>query len=85
MGSGYQSGIPKASDPLGLRTLSQEQPHFKPKYFGDLEPEMQPIIREQSGHGYRAIIDAWLKLHPNQQQKAGDSLKALILSSVDAA
>jgi predicted glycogen debranching enzyme len=67
----------KLLTPLGLRTLSQEHPHFKPKYFGDLR------ARDAAYHQGTVwawligpFIDAWLKLHPNQQQKAGEFLKS---------
>jgi glycogen debranching enzyme len=77
MGSGNKSRIRKASDPIWLRTLSEDHPHFKPKYFGDLR------ARDAAYHQGTVwawligpFIDAWLKLHPDQQQKAGAFLKS---------
>ncbi len=67
----------KLLTPFGLRTLSREHPHFKPKYFGDLR------ARDAAYHQGTVwawligpFIDAWLKLHPGKQEKAGEFLKS---------
>ncbi len=67
----------KLLTPFGLRTLSEEHPHFKPKYFGDLR------ARDAAYHQGTVwawligpFIDAWLKLYPDQQKKAGEFLKS---------
>jgi predicted glycogen debranching enzyme len=57
--------------PLGLRSLSPDDPQFKPKYFGDLR------ARDAAYHQGTVwawligpFIDAWLKVHPGDQAGA---------------
>jgi predicted glycogen debranching enzyme len=57
--------------PLGLRSLSPDNPQFKAKYFGDLR------ARDAAYHQGTVwawligpFIDAWLKVHPNDRAGA---------------
>ena len=61
----------KLLTPFGLRSLSRESPDYKPKYFGDLR------ARDAAYHQGTVwawligpFIDAWLKVHPNDQAGA---------------
>jgi predicted glycogen debranching enzyme len=61
----------KLLTPVGLRSLSPDDPEYKPIYSGDL--------RSRDGAYHQGtvwawligpFIDAWLKLHPNERQEA---------------
>jgi predicted glycogen debranching enzyme len=61
----------KLLTPVGLRSLSPDDPEYKPIYSGDL--------RSRDGAYHQGtvwawligpFVDAWLKLHPNQKQEA---------------
>lgn len=63
--------------PVGLRSLSPNNPEYKKNYHGDLK------TRDAAYHQGTVwawligpFIDAWLKLHPNEQKKARDFLRA---------
>jgi predicted glycogen debranching enzyme len=63
--------------PLGLRSLSPNDPDYKKNYHGDLK------TRDAAYHQGTVwawligpFIDAWLKLHPNELEKARDFLRA---------
>jgi predicted glycogen debranching enzyme len=65
--------------PLGLRTLAPEHPDFKPTYHGDLR------TRDAAYHQGTVwswligpFIDAWLKVHPGEQQRAREMLHGLV-------
>ncbi len=63
--------------PVGLRSLSPDDPEYKPIYSGDL--------RSRDGAYHQGtvwawligpFIDAWLKLHPNEEKQARKFLQA---------
>ena len=61
----------KLLTPVGLRSLAPDEPDFKPRYFGDLR------ARDAAYHQGTVwawligpFIDAWLKVHPNEPQRA---------------
>ncbi|MBV8494950.1 MAG: glycogen debranching protein, partial [Alphaproteobacteria bacterium] len=61
----------KLLTPFGLRSLAPEEPDFKPRYFGDLR------ARDAAYHQGTVwawligpFIDAWLKVHPDEHEKA---------------
>jgi predicted glycogen debranching enzyme len=61
----------KLLTPFGLRSLAPDEPDFKPRYFGDLR------ARDAAYHQGTVwawligpFIDAWLKIHPDEQDKA---------------
>ena len=63
--------------PVGLRSLSPNNPEYKKNYHGDLK------TRDAAYHQGTVwawligpFIDAWLKLHPNEQEKARSFLDA---------
>ena len=63
--------------PVGLRSLSPNNPEYKKNYHGDLK------TRDAAYHQGTVwawligpFIDAWLKLHPNEPEKARDFLRA---------
>jgi predicted glycogen debranching enzyme len=63
--------------PVGLRTLSPRDPDYKKNYHGDLK------TRDAAYHQGTAwawligpFIDAWLRVHPNEQRKAREFLSA---------
>ena len=63
--------------PVGLRSLSPNNPDYKPTYHGDLR------TRDAAYHQGTVwawligpFIDAWLKLHPNELEKARGFLRA---------
>ncbi len=65
--------------PLGLRSLAPEHPDFKPTYHGDLR------TRDAAYHQGTVwswligpFIDAWLKVHPGEQQRARGLLHGLV-------
>ena len=65
--------------PLGLRSLAPEHPDFKPTYHGDLR------TRDAAYHQGTVwswligpFIDAWLKVHPGEQQRAREMLHGLV-------
>jgi glycogen debranching enzyme len=71
--------------PVGLRTLSRDHPDYKSRYFGDLR------ARDAAYHQGTVwawligpFIDAWLKAHPNEREKARSWITALI-SHLDTA
>jgi predicted glycogen debranching enzyme len=63
--------------PVGLRSLSPNNPDYKKNYHGDLK------TRDAAYHQGTVwawligpFLDAWLKLHPNELKKARDFLRA---------
>jgi predicted glycogen debranching enzyme len=69
----------KLLTPVGLRSLSPDHPHYKRKYFGDLR------ARDAAYHQGTVwpwligpFVDAWLKLHPGELQRARRFLGGLI-------
>jgi predicted glycogen debranching enzyme len=67
----------KLLTPVGLRSLSPDDPEYKPIYSGDL--------RSRDGAYHQGtvwawligpFIDAWLKLHPNEKKEARKFLDA---------
>lgn len=63
--------------PVGLRSLSPHSPDYKKNYHGDLK------TRDAAYHQGTVwawligpFIDAWLKVHPNEQSKAREFLRA---------
>jgi predicted glycogen debranching enzyme len=61
----------KLLTPFGLRSLAPNEADFKPRYFGDLR------ARDAAYHQGTVwawligpFIDAWLKVHPDKQEKA---------------
>lgn len=67
--------IERLVTPVGLRSLSPDNPDYKSKYFGDLR------ARDAAYHQGTVwawligpFIDAWLKIHPGETDKAGDFL-----------
>ncbi|HTU26095.1 MAG TPA: amylo-alpha-1,6-glucosidase [Pirellulales bacterium] len=62
--------------PVGLRSLAPGEPDYKPKYDGDLR------ARDAAYHQGTVwawlmgpFIDAWLKTHPQQSERAGEFLR----------
>ena len=58
--------------PVGLRSLAPDHPDYKPRYYGDLR------ARDAAYHQGTVwawligpFIDAWLKVHPGEQARAG--------------
>jgi predicted glycogen debranching enzyme len=69
----------KLLTPVGLRSLSQDHPDYKPRYFGDLR------ARDAAYHQGTVWawligpwIDAWLKVHPEDKAGARRFLDGLI-------
>jgi len=67
----------KLLTPFGLRSLAPDEPDFKPRYFGDLR------ARDAAYHQGTVwawligpFIDAWLKVHPDERDKARGFLAA---------
>jgi glycogen debranching enzyme len=67
----------KLLTPFGLRSLAPDEPDFKPRYFGDLR------ARDAAYHQGTVwawligpFIDAWLKVHPGERDKARSFLAA---------
>jgi predicted glycogen debranching enzyme len=65
--------------PVGLRSLDPSHPDYKPKYYGDLK------TRDAAYHQGTVwawligpFIDAWLKLHPDQQPQARAMLQGFL-------
>jgi predicted glycogen debranching enzyme len=66
----------KLLTPVGLRSLSPDNPEYKPRYYGDLRS------RDAAYHQGTVwawligpFIDAWLKVYPDQVQLCRDFLK----------
>jgi predicted glycogen debranching enzyme len=69
----------KLLTPVGLRTLSPDDPEFKPKYYGDLRS------RDAAYHQGTVwpwligpYIDAWLKVHPGDTTNARRLLQGFV-------
>ena len=67
----------KLLTPFGLRSLAPDEPDFKPRYFGDLR------ARDAAYHQGTVwawligpFIDAWLKVHPDERDRARGFLAA---------
>jgi predicted glycogen debranching enzyme len=65
----------KLLTPVGLRTLSRDDPDYKPTYHGDR------LTRDAAYHQGTVwpwligpFVDAWLKLHPGEKSEARDFL-----------
>jgi glycogen debranching enzyme len=65
--------------PVGLRSLSRDNPDYKPKYFGDLR------ARDAAYHQGTVwawligpFIDAWLKIHPQDGKGARKFLEGFV-------
>lgn len=81
---GYQEPVLEAVKtrlltPFGLRSLSPDHPDYKPKYFGDLR------ARDAAYHQGTVwawligpFIDAWLRVHPNDNEGARGFLEGFI-------
>jgi predicted glycogen debranching enzyme len=65
----------KLLTPVGLRTLSPDDPDYKPKYFGDLRSR---DLAYHQGTVWAWLIgpfvDAWLRVHPNEEKSAAGFL-----------
>jgi predicted glycogen debranching enzyme len=66
----------KLLTPVGLRTLSPDDPDYKPKYFGDLR------ARDLAYHQGTVwawlmgpFVDAWLRVHPGEEKTAAGFLE----------
>jgi glycogen debranching enzyme len=62
--------------PVGLRSLSPDNPDFKPRYYGDLR------ARDAAYHQGTVwawligpYLDAWLKMYPGQRREAAGLLE----------
>jgi predicted glycogen debranching enzyme len=71
--------------PMGLRTLAPGEPGYQPKYDGDLR------ARDAAYHQGTAwpwlvgpLVDAWLKVHPDQPQVARDFLSGFAVHMSEA-
>jgi predicted glycogen debranching enzyme len=69
----------KLLTPVGLRSLSRDNPDYKPKYFGDLR------ARDAAYHQGTVwawligpFVDAWLRVHPDDVTGARSFLHGLI-------
>jgi predicted glycogen debranching enzyme len=65
--------------PVGLRSLSRDHPDYKPKYFGDLRARdaayhQGTVWAWLIGH----FIDAWLRVHPDDQAGARQFLEGFL-------
>ncbi len=62
--------------PVGLRSLSQDHPQFKAKYFGDLRSR-DAAYHQGTVWGWLIgpFVDAWLKVHPGDTQGAREFLR----------
>jgi predicted glycogen debranching enzyme len=68
----------KLLTPVGLRSLSPDNPDYQPQYYGDRR------ARDAAYHQGTVwawlmgpFIDAWCKLHPDRRQEAGRFLQSL--------
>lgn len=57
--------------PVGLRSLAPGSPNYKPRYFGDL-PTRDAAYHQGTVWAWLIgpFIDAWLKVHPGEEQQA---------------
>jgi predicted glycogen debranching enzyme len=71
--------------PVGLRSLSQDHPDYKPKYFGDLRAR---DVAYHQGTVWAWLIgpfvDAWLKVHPQATAEARQFLMGFLPSLNEA-
>lgn len=65
--------------PVGLRSLSRDNPEYKPTYYGDLRSR-DAAYHQGTVWGWLIgpFIDAWLKLHPEDRSGAREYLGGLI-------
>jgi predicted glycogen debranching enzyme len=63
--------------PVGLRSLAPGDPDYKPRYFGDLRAR-DAAYHQGTVWGWLVgpFIDAWLKVHPDEREKARGFLAA---------
>ena len=66
----------KLLTPVGLRSLSPDDPEYKPKYFGDLRAR---DLAYHQGTVWAWLIgpfvDAWLRVHPGGEERASAFLR----------
>jgi len=67
--------IDKLKTPVGLRSLSPDNPDYKSKYFGDLRAR-DAAYHQGTVWGWLIgpFIDAWLKIYPEETEKADEFL-----------
>jgi predicted glycogen debranching enzyme len=68
----------KLLTPYGLRSLSPDDPNFKPRYFGDIRAR-DAAYHEGTVWAWLigSWVDAWLKLHPDDRAGARRYLEGL--------
>jgi glycogen debranching enzyme len=66
-----QTAERKLLTPVGLRSLSPDDPEYKPRYDGDLRAR-DAAYHQGSVWAWLIgpYVDAWLKLHPNEKAEA---------------
>jgi predicted glycogen debranching enzyme len=71
--------------PVGLRSLAPGHPDYKPLYFGDLRAR-DAAYHQGTVWGWLIgpFIDAWLKVHPDEQEVARKWLQGLVAHLDDA-
>lgn len=71
--------------PVGLRSLSNDHPDYKPRYFGDLRAR-DAAYHQGTVWGWLIgpFIDAWLKVHPEDKAGARRFLEGLLPHLDDA-
>ncbi len=69
----------KLLTPVGLRSLSPDDPEFKPTYHGDLRTR-DAAYHQGTVWGWLIgpFVDAWLKVHPGQLAEARQLLAGLV-------
>ncbi len=65
--------------PVGLRSLSPDDPDFKPRYFGDLRAR-DAAYHQGTVWGWLVgpFIDAWLKVYPDDIEGARNALQGFV-------
>jgi glycogen debranching enzyme len=65
--------------PVGLRSLAKDDPDYKERYFGDLRSR-DAAYHQGTVWGWLAgpFIDAWLKVHPDDERGAREALDGFV-------
>ena len=65
--------------PVGLRSLAPGEPDYKERYYGDLRSR-DAAYHQGTVWGWLIgpYVDAWLKVHPGEEQRARDLLQGLV-------
>jgi glycogen debranching enzyme len=65
--------------PVGLRSLSPDDPEYKPRYYGDLRTR-DAAYHQGTVWGWLAgpFVDAWLKVHPDDVTGAWNAVQGFV-------